>query len=358
MSSLKDRARSLSYAVGSLGFYHLLFNRPRLTVAMFHRILPRSAPEWSAADQAYTLDAEIFDQCLGFFMRHYTVVSLDQVLAASAGGAPLPGWPLLITFDDGWADTLTHAAPLLAKRKLPAACFVVSNVLDDPTERWWQDSFGHAWRSKRTQMENLKATWTAPGMMPAPAAATLSNPYLIGLAMMSDLTPSDRTAMLDQWLTGLSSQAPRQMLTAAEVPALTRAGIAIGAHGASHIPLTLSRSPMDELTGARARLEEVLVHSPQRSVTTLSFPHGRFDADIVGKARASGYKMMFTSAAHLTELTGGRPTCDIIGRIEVATRHAAPEGQFRPDLLACQMFLRPALRTPAEAIAAGMAVRS
>jgi peptidoglycan/xylan/chitin deacetylase (PgdA/CDA1 family) len=348
MSSLKDRARSLSYAVGSLGLYHLLFNRPRLTVAMFHRVLPRSAPAWSAADEAYTLDTEIFDQCLGFFTRHYTVVSLDQVLAAGAGGPPLPGWPLLITFDDGWADTLIHAAPLLAKRNLPAACFVVSNVLDDPTERWWQDRFVHAWRSKRSEVENINAA--------GPGLAARSNPYLSRLTMLSDLTPADRTALLDQWLAGLPNQAPRQMLTAAEVPALIQSGIAVGAHGASHIPLTLSRNPVDELAGARARLAEVLAGSPQPEVTTLSFPHGRFDADIIVKARMSGYKMMFTSAPHLTELTGGRPTCDVIGRIEVSTRHAAPDGQFRPDLLACQMFLRSTFKTPADAIAAGIAV--
>jgi peptidoglycan/xylan/chitin deacetylase (PgdA/CDA1 family) len=348
MSSLKDRARSLSYAVGSLGLYHLIFNRPRLTVAMFHRVLPRTAPAWSAADQAYTLDTVIFDQCLAFFARHYTVVSLDQVLAAGAGGPPLPGWPLLITFDDGWADTLNHAAPLLAKRNLPAACFVVSDVLDDPTERWWQDRFVHAWRSKRAEVENIKATSQAPSMR--------SNPYLTGLTMMSDLPPSDRAALLDQWVAGLPSQAPRQMLTAAEVPELHRSGIAVGAHGASHVPLTLSRNPVDELTGARARLTEILAGSQQPDVTTLSFPHGRFDADIIVKARMSGYKMMFTSAPHLTELTGGRPTCDVIGRIEVSTRHAAPDGHFRPDLLACQMFLRSTLKTQADAIAAGIAV--
>ena len=357
MSSLKDRARSLSYAVGSLGFYHLLFNRPRLTVAMFHRVLPRSSPEWADADGAYTLDTDIFDQCLGFFARHYTVVSLEQVLAANAGGAPLPGWPLLITFDDGWSDTLNHAAPMLAKRRLPAVCFVVSDVLDDPSDRWWQDRFGQAWRSKRTQMESLKSTLkstsTGPGAIQASKGK--ANPYLAGLRMMSDLAPADRGAMLDQWMAGLAHHAQRQMLTAAEVPALARTGVAIGAHGASHIPMTLSRSLAEELSGARTRLTEVLISAPQSEVTTLSFPHGRFDADIVGEARASGYKKMFTSAPHLIELTAGRPLSDVIGRVEIATHHAASGGHFRPDLLACQMFLRPALRTSAEAIAAGVA---
>ena len=355
MSSLRDRARHLSYAVGPLGLYHMLFNRSRLTVVRIHRNLPESAPERSAADAEYTLDAGIFDECLGFFARHYSPVSLAQVVDAATGGAPLPSWPLLITFDDGWADTLSHAAPLLAKRKMPAACFVVSNVLDDPTERWWQDSFGHAWRAKRTQLENLKATWTAPGVLPAPATAALSNPYLMGLAMMSDLAPEERTALLDKWLSGLPHHAPRQMLTAADVPALPHFGISVGAHGTSHIPLTLSRSPAAELAGARVRLTEVLASSEQKEVTTLSFPHGRFDADIIAKARDCGYKMMFTSAAHLNELSAGRPPGDILGRIEVATRHVAPDGQFRPDLLACQVFLRPALKTTAEIIAAGIA---
>lgn len=333
--SFKDHARTISYAMGSLGLYHLLFNRARLTTVMFHRILPRGTPAWVAADEDYTLDTTVFDQCLAFFARHYTVVSLNQVQAAGAGGPPLPAWPLLITFDDGWADTLAHAAPLLAKRAMPAACFVVSGVLDDPCTRWWQDSFGLAWRTKRTHLETLSPTRISPQP---------SNPFLEGLAAMSDLAPQARDELLDQWLAGLPAQAPRQMLTAAEVPALPAAGIAVGAHGASHVPLTLARDPTGELSGARARLMEVL-GGAQADVRTLSFPHGRFDEATVAQARAAGYRLMFTSTPHLTELTGGRFDGDILGRIEVAARHAAPDGHFRPDLLACQLFLRESRRT-------------
>jgi peptidoglycan/xylan/chitin deacetylase (PgdA/CDA1 family) len=139
---------------------------------------------------------------------------------------------------------------------------------------------------------------------------------------------------------------------------LQESGIAIGAHGASHVPMTLSQDRRGELDGARRRLRDYLQSSDaDGNVAALSFPHGRFDDTIIRLARDSGYAVMFTSAPHLNELTDGHLSSDICGRIEIATRHVAPEGAFRPDLLACHLFIRDSIKTPAEAITAGATIQ-
>jgi peptidoglycan/xylan/chitin deacetylase (PgdA/CDA1 family) len=189
-------------------------------------------------------------------------------------------------------------------------------------------------------------------MPPAPEAA---NPYLLGLAMLAELPPAARGALLERWLTGVALHAERQMLWPAQVPLLRDAGVAVGAHGASHVPMTLSRNVGGELCGARNRLRAALGTDCESAVTALSFPHGRFDAGIVEAARACGYRLMFTSAPYLSALSGGHLASDVCGRIEIATRHVAPDGRFRRDLLAHHLFLRPAVKTPAEAIATGVA---
>jgi peptidoglycan/xylan/chitin deacetylase (PgdA/CDA1 family) len=356
MSSLKDKVKSASYALGPLGLYHVLVNRARLTVVMFHRVLAHDAPERIGADLDYVIDAELFDQCLGFFGRHYNVVSLDQVVAATRG-EHLPGWPLLITFDDGWVDTLTVAAPMLARRNLPAACFVVSDAVGDAGPQWWQNSYNIAWRTQRLTLEGIETAWRQLGL-PAPAGPRAgTNPYLLGLAMLAEMPASARLQLLEQSLVGVALNDSRHMLEVDQVASLASAGVGIGAHGATHVPMTLSSNLRDELAGARARLRGYL-EAGHRSdeVATLSFPHGRFEDGIVQAGRESGYAVMFTSAPHLTDLPDGQLGTDVCGRIEIATRHVAPGGQFRPDLLACHLFLRAGVKTPEEAIAAGTAL--
>lgn len=56
--------------------------------------------------------------------RGYTTVALDQVAAALTSQAPLPAKPVVITFDDGFADQM-GAATYLAAHGLKATFFII-----------------------------------------------------------------------------------------------------------------------------------------------------------------------------------------------------------------------------------------
>src|SRR5215468_8289687 len=75
--------KRLAYRSGALGALHRLRNRRRLTVAMFHRVLPETSPQWRDADPTYTVSDRLFVEVLAFFRRHYNVVPLEAVLAAA-----------------------------------------------------------------------------------------------------------------------------------------------------------------------------------------------------------------------------------------------------------------------------------
>jgi peptidoglycan/xylan/chitin deacetylase (PgdA/CDA1 family) len=72
-----------------------------------------------------------------------TTLTVSDFVAARAHGT-LPERPVLITFDDGYRDTLTAAAPLLAERGMRATVYVTTGVVDavspggDPMLRWSQ----------------------------------------------------------------------------------------------------------------------------------------------------------------------------------------------------------------------------
>ena len=59
-------------------------------------------------------------------------VTAPQVADAFAGGAPLPPNAVLVTFDDGRADAMMFADPLLEQAGMVATMFVIADAASDP----------------------------------------------------------------------------------------------------------------------------------------------------------------------------------------------------------------------------------
>lgn len=338
----RQQIKAWAFNAGLVPLYHRLRNRSCLTTVMFHRVLPADSAERAYTNDDYVLTTDLFRQCLTFFVEHYTVVSLEQVLAAARGDASLPSYPLLITFDDGWLDTWEVAAPILQEYRLPAACFVIGDVLTEGGQVRWQDAFAFAWRGRRVTEPMVRDAWLKFGYALLPNAdISGTSPYLRSAAMMQDLPPSIRFEFLEQWMGDDRFDHPSEMITAEQCLALHRAGISIGAHGASHTALPHHRHARADL--AKAKLEiDWACHGAAHTVETLSFPHGQFTDEIVKDARDVGYRLMFNSYPYLTELRGGMLPAENCGRIEIATRHVIDsKGCFRPDFLGLHLFTRP-----------------
>ncbi|MEM8768311.1 MAG: poly-beta-1,6-N-acetyl-D-glucosamine N-deacetylase PgaB [Pseudomonadota bacterium] len=80
----------------------------------------------------------------------YTVVSVDDVLTAQAGGKALPDRAVLLSFDDGFASVYTHVYPLLKAFGYPA---IVS-----PVTSWIESSVEIPYNGETLSKENF-LTW-------------------------------------------------------------------------------------------------------------------------------------------------------------------------------------------------------
>ena len=74
-----------------------------------------------------------FESDLETFQRHFHLVSYDDVAAHRQAGKPLPPRAVLLTIDDGFSNAFTVVRPILKKRGVPAAFFVVTDTLDNKT---------------------------------------------------------------------------------------------------------------------------------------------------------------------------------------------------------------------------------
>jgi peptidoglycan/xylan/chitin deacetylase (PgdA/CDA1 family) len=65
----------------------------------------------------------------------FRFVTLEQVLASVDGLARLPRRPVLVTFDDGFADLLEAGLPVLQSERVPAVAFIVAGLAGE-TNKW------------------------------------------------------------------------------------------------------------------------------------------------------------------------------------------------------------------------------
>jgi hypothetical protein len=85
---------------------------PNLTIVMYHYVRPLRG-RFAALKG---LDIDLFAGQLAYLRRHYTPVSMQQVIAAGAG-TELPPRPVLLTFDDGYSDHHRFVFPCSPRRE-------------------------------------------------------------------------------------------------------------------------------------------------------------------------------------------------------------------------------------------------
>ena len=331
---LKDLFKKLLYSSGALGLYHRLRNGGVLTVVMFHRTLPPGDPRHASCDPDYTLEPSRLAQSLEFFRKHYHVVSLQQVLDCRRHNTALPPRPLLITFDDGWADNVDHALPELQRAGMPAVMFVVADAVGQ-RQPFFQERLISAWRRGRLSVATLAGV-LRPYLGVEATGVEESIGSLRGLvARLELLDPAERSAALAAIGAGLDDSL-RHMVDREELLRLEQGGVALGLHGKTHVPMTRADDLDAELAGARVALAGQLERTTD-GLVSMSFPHGAHDAAIAGKAHEAGYELVFTSVPVLNPVGDGIGW--LLGRTGYETGTVVDrQGNFRPDLLALYLF--------------------
>lgn len=99
-----------------------------LTVVMYHyvrEIFHSRYPEIKGLDTAR------FRFQLGWLQDHFTIVTMEQVLAAAEGKAQLPEKAALLTFDDGYSDHYATVFPLLMERGLQGSFYPPAKAIEN-----------------------------------------------------------------------------------------------------------------------------------------------------------------------------------------------------------------------------------
>lgn len=315
-------------AMRRTGLYAALGRSPwrrGIVILLYHRV---GAPHVPWLMRSIPLPA--FDRHMAHLRREYDVLSLEQAVDYLRGGDPLPVRGVVVTFDDGYADTYEQAFPVLVERGIPATVFLSTGPIDDQRLFWF---------------ERLRyaAHVAAPGS---------------GNALFHRLIDEARAAspwspgVVERLIADLGVQVPAgwgqdRVLTWEQVGEMARAGIAFGGHTAGHpcLPHTPTAERRRELTAGLAALRAHV----SSAFRPFAYPMGDFDPELERLCAETGYDCALTCEAQAPPATVclyriGRLTAPAdLGefRLRVAGLPTGVPGGWRRGTRPCRAVWRP-----------------
>ena len=289
----------------------------KLTIVMYHYVRPLKRTRFPGIKG---LDLDLFEEQLGYLERHYSLITMEQLIDAIDGVGELPPRPALLTFDDGYLDHYAYVFPKLAERKFqgsffPPACSAIDRkVLDvnkihftlasnvDPDdlvamiEKTCQErarEFGlHA-------LEHYRENYMVGNFLD-PAGVNY-----VKLMLQHALPLALRRELIDQlfrrYVTSDEPAFASELYATVEQLRLMRScGMHIGSHGNLHQWLGhLSREEQEtDIDGSLALLDTVGAAPAYRS---MCYPYGSYNADTVSAISSRGFKLALTTEVALSE---------------------------------------------------------
>ena len=267
----------------------------------YHRV---ADSDWDP--QKLCVSPDNFRQQLGVLTRAAQPVKLDE-LSASLRDGKRPAPSFVVTIDDGYEDTLTHALPILEDHRVPATVFVTTGILAQPF--WWceiqklvEDSAELPPRIN-LRFDERDYEWVR-------GSGSLSNRTglvrFLGDAFRA--TPFEQHGrLLDTVKASFDpsiSESGVLAMTAEQVAELSRSElIEVGSHCVTHT--SLNQLCVDDQRRELRRSKEELESVCGRPVISCSYPNGRIGKETPAIAREAGYSSACASHEELVP-----PGCD------------------------------------------------
>jgi peptidoglycan/xylan/chitin deacetylase (PgdA/CDA1 family) len=270
-------------------------------IAAYHRVVTNFDRSKRSTIPAMLVSTAMLERHLDWLSKRFSFVSLDDIALHLETGRQFRQPSAAITFDDGYSDVYHHAFPLLKRKGIPAAFFIVSGLVGTEGvqifDRFYSllrllqkkgvplgKTIAGALRANgfdATPIEGIKSDEDEPFSLMTIALNAIPQPQLApALASLEQcvVLPADELSEMGA-------------LTWDMVQAMHRGGMIIGSHTASHCLLpteTIERARW-ELMSSKQTLEAKL----GVPVNHFAYPDGRFNAAVVQAVDSAGYRFAY-----------------------------------------------------------------
>jgi peptidoglycan/xylan/chitin deacetylase (PgdA/CDA1 family) len=258
-----------------------LGRQKKLFILIYHRVLDE--PHFMRPGE---VDKSSFSWQMELLATYFNVLPLHEALQHLENDT-LPPRAVTITFDDGYADNLYNALPILKQYHLTATFFIASGYLDGG--RMWNDSVIEAIRLMETNQLDLTDIGLGSFDISSPTHKTKATSEILN--KIKHLEPLQRNECA-QFIAAKVSDLPNDlMLTTEQLKQLHKAGVEIGGHTVTHPILArmTDNEAMQEIAENKKQLEQIL----GEPIRYFAYPNGKPVQDYLPKqidfVKQSGY---------------------------------------------------------------------
>ena len=297
---MKHLLYNVSTALG-LDRLFAFINRGRPIVLAFHGVTAKEPGSLYNYEGSH-LYRPIFAGLMEHLASRYNVVSVEQLVDWLEGRAELPGRAVVLTFDDGYRNVITEAAPVLSGFGVPATVFVTADFVVKGNMLWPDRLLG------ALAVTGEKSVTVEPGTSAARYAIDGDGQKIRTLtkilAVCKSLPDKRRRDLVEHIVEqlGVNDDSIKDAiedfapLSERDLKDLEKYGISVGSHTRSH-PI-LANFPAgkmkDELAGSRQIIERIT----NKPCVSFAYPNGGpgdFNDETRAAVMEAGYRCAVTT---------------------------------------------------------------
>jgi len=258
----------------------------KVKIFLFHRVSPERSLLWDP------MSPELFRRIVKYIARNFDVQSFEDLfLSNDIEGNNKP--KACISFDDGYADFISYALPILDEYKLKSSLYVVTECADKGLPPWTymlDNAFINSGKKDASVLSDVleiskdKLRWSGSN------ERILYGKFL--KPQLKKMPDNKRRFIFNELIRFFDDVNLPQgmMLNWEEINQLVNAGVVIGSHTVSH-PLLANieddKVVMEELEGSACIIKQKTGINP----LCISYPVGSYNERIIDLSVKAGYKL-------------------------------------------------------------------
>jgi len=250
------------------------------------------------------LSVQSLDKGLTVLAKHYHFISMDKAIAMLTGKEPIKPYSIVLTFDDGYRNNVTHALPVLQKHNAPATFFLSTGQIER-REPFWYDRLDYAIQHLRKEQH---LSFAGQNIIFRPNQSKISRTTFTTLrnTIKENRLPYNETMeIVNQISTRLEENAGCRLtdifeedhftaiMSWEDVKNASNQGIIIGSHTVDHV--ILDRVDTDSARNQLMTSKKAIEEQTGKPCLYFCYPNGNWDEAIVAMVKKTGFVAAVTT---------------------------------------------------------------
>ena len=280
-----------------------------IAVLYYHRIVADSSDNDNLFADEKGITADVFEAHLRFMLKHFEPVRPADIVSS----LEKPGMRFTVTFDDGYEDNYSVAAPILRRLGIPACFFVVGDYVDSDRLFWWEQLSNMLRTSEKSSLDvrETRPQWVATAHCPPVLSLNSYEDKFKAQAQLATAMRYADSQDIDRHLEDLAQalEVPNEksgrlfaLMDWAQLRNLADQGFDIGGHTATHV--NLGQASSEDIQKEIIESTRNLNQKMGTTARVFAYPYGtpkHYTSEVADAVRSAGYDMAFTTSSGIVD---------------------------------------------------------